>query len=358
MLVSIVVTVSLMLALRPVARSVGLIDQPGGRKRHTGVVPLIGGIAIFFGVIAGVLIIGETDLASGSLLFAAALLIGVGLLDDIYTVRPIVRVLVQTSAILLMYYGANLALAGIGNPFGLGEIMLGPVALIGTVVVGITVINAYNLIDGVDGLAGTIVIITLTALAIANGAGIATSIALVTIAAVLGFLIFNFPSVHNRRIRAFMGDAGSTFLGLLIVGVSLSVTQGESRAISPVAVLWFASIPLYDLFTCFVTRIRAGKSPFTPGRDHFHHWLRRGGFNGIEKVAILGGLQAIYASVALIGHFSGTPDFVLFLGWSILGLTQSTVIRAVSKRHRLYLQRMLKQGKLSPERAIRTRLLH
>ena len=205
MLVASVVTVSLMLALRPVARSVGLIDQPGGRKRHTGVVPLIGGIAIFFGVIAGVLIIGETDLASGSLLFAAALLIGVGVLDDIYTVRPIVRVLVQTSAILLMYYAANLTLAGIGNPFGLGQIMLGPVALIGTVVVGITVINAYNLIDGIDGLAGTIVIITLTALAIANGAGIATSIALVTIAAVLGFLIFNFPSEHNRRIRAFMG---------------------------------------------------------------------------------------------------------------------------------------------------------
>ena len=71
----------------------------------------------------------------------------------------VVRVLVQISAVLLMYYGANLSLSGIGNPFGLGEIMLGPVALIGTVVVGITVINAYNLIDGIDGLAGTIVVI-------------------------------------------------------------------------------------------------------------------------------------------------------------------------------------------------------
>ena len=357
MIVAIAVTVSLMVALRPVAKSLGLIDHPGGRKHHTGTIPLIGGIAMFFGVIAGVLIIGDTNIAIGSLVFAAALLVAVGVLDDIYTVPPIARILVQITAILLMYYGANLSLAGIGSPFGLGEIELGPVTLIGTLVVGITVINAYNLVDGIDGLAGTITIIALGSLAIASGGGLATGIALITISAVLGFLIFNVPSVRNRRIRAFMGDAGSTFLGFLIVGVSLSVTQGESRAISPVAVLWFASMPLYDLFTCFVTRLKAGKSPFTPGRDHFHHWLRRGGFNGTEKVAILGGLQALYASIALLGHFTGTPDFVLFIGWSVLGLTQSWVIRGVSRRHRLYLFRQLKAGKLSSARAERTRLL-
>ena len=346
-----------MLALRPIAKSIGLVDRPGGRKHHLGEVPLIGGIAIFVGVMAGAAIISDPTIATVSLVVASLLLVAVGVVDDIHTVRPIVRILIQIAAILLMIYGANLSLSGIGSPFGLGEILLGPFTLIGTMVVAIAVVNAYNLVDGIDGLAGTLAVIALTSLGIAGGAGETLGIVLVAIAAVLGYLIFNFPSVHNRRIRAFMGDAGSTFLGFLIVGVSLSVTQGESRAISPVAVLWFASIPLYDLFTCFVTRLLSGKSPFTPGRDHFHHWLRRGGFNGVQKVAILGGLQAVYASIALAGHFAGVPDFVLFIGWSVLGLTQSTVIRTISKRHRLYLLSQLRDGKLDPERAKRTRLL-
>ena len=346
-----------MFALRPVAKSIGLVDRPGGRKHHLGDVPLIGGIAMFFGVMAGASIIVDPNIATISLVIASLLLVTVGVVDDIYTVPPIVRILIQIAAVLLMTYGANLALSGIGSPFGLGEILLGPFTLIGTMVVAITVVNAYNLVDGADGLAGTLAVITFTSLAIVGGAGAALGITLVAIAAVLGFLIFNFPSIRNRRIRAFMGDAGSTFIGFLVVCVALSITQGENRAISPVAVLWFASIPLYDLFTCFVTRLLSGKSPFTPGRDHFHHWLRRGGFNGIEKVAILGGLQAAYASIALAGHFAGVPDFVLFFGWSVLGLTQATVIRAISTRHRLYLLSQLRAGKLDPERAKRTRLL-
>jgi len=346
-----------MLALRPVASKIGLVDNPGGRKHHTGTVPLIGGIAMLLGVIAGASVIVDPNMAYGSLLVASFLLVVVGVVDDIHAVRPVIRILIQIAAILLMMYGADLSLSSIGSPFGLGEIILGPFTLLGTTVVGITVINAYNLVDGADGLCGTLVIITLTSLLIAGGGGWSLGIAAVAICAVLGFLIFNFPSIHNRHIRAFMGDAGSTFLGFLIVGVALSITQGVNRSISPVAVLWFASIPLYDLFTCSVTRALSGKSPFTPGRDHFHHWLRRGGFNGIEKVAILGGLQALYASIALIGHFAGVPDFVLFFGWAVLGLTQATVIRTISKRHRYYLQRQLKNGKLSPERAKRTKLL-
>lgn len=357
LVITLAVTIAFMLVLRPVANKMGLVDNPGGRKHHSGTVPLIGGIAMFLGVIAGGAVIVDPNIAYGSLLVASFLLVVVGVVDDIHAVRPIIRILIQISAILLMMYGANLFISNIGSPFGLGEITLGPFSLLATMLVGVTVINAYNLVDGADGLSGTLVIITLTSLLIAGGGGWSLGVAAVAICAVLGFLIFNFPSIHNRHIRAFMGDAGSTFLGFLIVGVALSITQGVNRSISPVAVLWFASIPLYDLFTCSVTRVLSGKSPFTPGRDHFHHWLRRGGFNGIEKVAILGGLQALYASIALIGHFAGVPDFVLFFGWAVLGLTQATVIRTISKRHRYYLQRQLKNGKLSPERAKRTKLL-
>ena len=346
-----------MFALRPVAASIGLVDRPGGRKHHLGDVPLIGGIAMFLGVVAGASIVGDPSVPTISLAIASMMLIVIGVVDDVHAVPPIVRILVQIAAILLMIYGANLALFGIGSPFGLGEIEFGPFTLIATMVVAITVVNAYNLVDGADGLAGTIAVITLTALAIASGGGPATGVAVIIISAVIGFLIFNFPSNHNRRIRAFMGDAGSTFLGFLIVCVALTITQGETRVISPVAVLWFASLPIYDLLTCFVTRSLAGKSPFKPGRDHFHHWLRRGGFNGKQKVAILGGIQAVYATIALTAHFAGVPDWVLFFGWSVLGLTQAKVIHTISKRYRFHLLKQLREGTLDLDARRREELL-
>ena len=358
MIIAFAVTVAFMMALRPVAVSVGLIDRPGGRKSHNGHVPIIGGMAMFIGALSGLAVIGPSTDATTSLIIASILLIAIGALDDRYSIPAFVRILVQVAAILIMTYGAGLALASIGNPFGLGEILLGPLALIGTLVVGITVVNAYNLVDGADGLAGILASIALIAVAVVGGFGVAsTGIALTVLAAILGFLIFNFPIKLNRPVRAFMGDAGSTFLGFTVVWVTMGISQGSAALVSPVVGLWFASIPIYDSLTCFVRRSMARKSPFKPGRDHFHHTLNRGGFGVRQTLAILGGLQALYATIAVVAILVGVPDFVLFAAWSILGLTQRTVIRAIAVRHRKYVLKLRREGRLEAYRAIRSRAL-
>ncbi len=196
-------------------------------------------------------------------------------------------------------------------------------------------INAYNLIDGVDGLAGSLALVALLAISVVGGyAAPSTAIAMTCAAAVGGFLIFNFPVIRNRPLRAFMGDAGSTLLGFTIVWITIGISQGPDRLISPVHCLWFASIPIYDTLTCFVRRSLKGKSPFTPGRDHFHHTLLRGGYGVRQKLAILTGLQVIYAVTALVGVFAGIPDVVMFTGWSVLGLSQWYVIKRIAKLHR------------------------
>jgi len=168
---------------------------------------------------------------------------------------------------------------------------------------------------------------------------VATAAALTISAAIAGFLTFNLPFAWNRKLRAFMGDAGSTMLGFSIVWVTLEICQGPERLISPVHCLWFASIPIYDTLTCFVRRSRAGKSPLAPGRDHFHHTLKRGGYEVREVLGILAGLQAIYAMLGLIGHFTNVPDVIMFTGWSVLGLSQRFVIRKIAARHRAALLR-------------------
>ncbi len=356
--ISFVVTVAFLLALRPLTFGTKFVDHPGGRKQHSGEVPIIGGIAMFLGVLSGFAVVGVVNELTVGIVFSFFILVVVGAIDDAVGVPPVVRVLVQIAAVIIMVYSSDLMLETVGDPFSAGEIFLGPFALIGTLVVSVTVVNAYNLIDGVDGLAGILALIALLAVSIVGGfSATSTVLALVVAGSIVGFLLFNFPVIANRPVRTFMGDAGSTVLGFAIFWATLGVSQGESAIISPVAGLWFASIPVYDCITCFIRRIASGRSPLTPGRDHFHHTLRRGGFGVRQVLAILGGLQFVYATVGVAASLLEVSDVVLFFLWAALGLSQRLVIRGISARHRLFMLRQLRAGRLSPYRAAQARAL-
>ena len=336
LLVTFIVTIAVMLALHPLAIKIGLVDRPGGRKRHKEPVPIIGGLAMFAGIAVGLILVEPPMMGFLSALVAGFLLVAIGAIDDKISLPAATRLITQISAVLIMIFGASLQLADIGAPFGTGVISLGLFSVIFTVVVSLTMINAYNMVDGLDGLAGSLAVIALLSIAIVAGRdSVFVLSALVAVAAIAGFLVFNLPVSWNRSVRSFMGDAGSTLLGLSIVWVTLGVAQGAERAISPVHCLWFAAIPIFDCLSCFVCRILKKKSPFTPGRDHFHHSLRRGGFGVRPTVQILVGFQMAYAIAGLTGHFAGVPDVVMFALWSILGLSQRWIIRTIAKSHRL-----------------------
>ncbi len=309
-----------------------------------GEVPIIGGMAMFVGLFAGLVLIQGVSMLVITLLAASFLLVVIGALDDKYALAASVRVTIQIAAVMIMFYGSGYRLNDIGDPFGTGIIGLGPLALIGTIVVAVTVINAYNLIDGADGLAGSLSIVALLAISMVGGyADPSTVISLVVMAAIFGFLLFNFPVTWNRPLRSFMGDAGSTFLGFTIVWVALGASQGSERLVSPVICLWFAAVPIFDLLTCVVRRVRAGKSPFKPGRDHFHHVLNRGTSHVRRTLVVLTALQLIYAYVGLVGHFMGAPDWLMFAGWSMLGLSQFVVIRRIATAKRWFRLRRLER---------------
>jgi len=329
---ALVVTLVFMFALRPVAEAVGLVDRPGGRKSHIGDIPVIGGIAMFLGVFAGMSLFQESGYAVGSLMSASLLLVVIGVIDDRYHLPSAVRLAAQITVALIMVYGAGLSLADIGDPFGTGMISLGPLELVFTVCVTLTIINSYNLIDGIDGQAGTLALIALVSIVIVGGIGApSTAMAVVAAAAILGYLFFNFPAGVNRQLRSFMGDAGSTLLGFTVVWITLGISQGPERLISPVHCLWFAAIPVFDCLTCIVRRIRAGKSPFQPGRDHFHHTLKNCGMSERLVLATLVGFQLLYAMIALIGFSAEVPDSVMFSGWAVAGVSQRFAIKRVGR---------------------------
>lgn len=335
--IALAVTVLLMSVLRPLAESAGLVDRPGGRKAHVGNVPIIGGIAMFVGILFGFALIGNLDPTFRYLILANALLVAIGVLDDRYDIPPQIRLVAQSCAVIVMVYGGGLVVGSIGDPLAIGTINLGYAALLFTVLVTLAVVNAVNMVDGVDGLAGSMTLIALGGLIVASGiAADTTAIAAVICAAVIGFLAFNYPVKANRQVRAFMGDAGSTMLGLSIVWLTIRATQGDTRAMSPVIGLWLVAVPIFDLFTCFVRRIARGRSPFRPGREHFHHMLYRAGLSVRQILAVLTLMALAYAVFGLIGHALMVPDSVMFLLWVLCGSTQFLVLRkyAALFRHR------------------------
>ena len=335
MVIAFAITTSLIVALRPVARAIGLVDRPGGRKRHEGEVPIIGGVGMYAGLFAAIVLLQASVPSIATLFAACSILVIVGVVDDRYHVPTFVRFAAQIAVVLIMVYGAGLPLASIGDPFGTGEIVMGRFTLIFTVLVTLSMINAYNMIDGLDGLAGSLALIALGCVAIVGGGAAATEIALVAAAAIIGFLVFNLPAKANRELKTFMGDAGSTILGLIVVWTTLMAIRDAQQAISPVHCLWFASVPIYDLFTCFVRRALKGRSPLQPARDHFHHTLRRGSMSSGKVLITLGGLQMLYALVGLTAHFASVPDVTMFALWAFVGCTQWWIFKRTAMRSRV-----------------------
>src|SRR5439155_22954053 len=206
------VTVVLTLTLRPLAVRLCITDKPGGRKQHIGEIPLVGGVAMFIGILVAMMTAVQTT-GRWALLVPATVLVTVGVIDDRYRVGVSARLVAQTCAALIMMILGGLYLRDIGDPFGTGLLGLGILAIPVSVLVTLSVINAFNFIDGIDGLAASMALIALTAGGLATGVrASAVGVAAMACGATLGFLLFNFPAFRNRHLRTFIGDAGSTLL--------------------------------------------------------------------------------------------------------------------------------------------------
>ena len=314
-----IITLLFIFALRPVALAVGLVDTPGGRKKHRNPTPVIGGIAMYFGLVFGAMLY-EMMPSFSVLLVGGSLLIVVGVIDDGFDLPPSVRLIAQTSAALVMVYGANLNLSNIGTPLFF-DFELGAFAIPFTILVTLTVINAFNTIDGIDGLAGGVAFIALGFMAVFSVGSDKLALAMLLMSVVAGFLICNIPIYTNQPVKSFMGDAGSTFLGFAVAWLGISLSQDETVPMSAVTGLWMVALPIYDVFTSMLRRIIRRKSPFKPDRDHLHHVLIGGGLSAKMTLLIILFSGIVTAFIGLIGEIFSIPDGVMFLLWGFLGMS-------------------------------------
>lgn len=338
------VTLIAMIALRPVAVAIELVDRPGGRKTHHGNVPIVGGLAMFLGLIVGMAFLPAASGAPSGLFAAAcALLVVLGLLDDRFELSAAARLLAHGLIISAMAAGSGFMVHSIGDPFGLGSIVFSGVsAYVCTLIFVAGAVNAFNMLDGMDGLAGAMALVALVsfvAVGLSAGQLTAVGMAILLSGVIIGFLIFNLPARFNRQVRCFMGDGGSTLLGFVLATISISLSQGPDEALSPVFVLWFAAMPVYELLWTILRRLLRGRSPFSADREHMHHLLLDAGFGVRAAFIVLLCFGVFWSSVGLALRFIGAPDWVSFAGFIACGgITLKFMYDAPSHLQRLPLR--------------------
>jgi UDP-GlcNAc:undecaprenyl-phosphate GlcNAc-1-phosphate transferase len=316
-------TLLAMVALRPVAVAVALVDKPGGRKTHRGEIPIVGGLAMFIGCVFGVGLLPASPVVAAPLVSAAALVVLVGLLDDRFELSPYARLTAHLVAALLVITTSGLSIETLGHPFGSAPIVfsdLGSAAFTCVAIVG--AINAFNMLDGMDGLAGTMAFIAfgaLFSLTMSTGDTAIASASIVCGGAIAAFLVFNIPARFNRRFRCFMGDAGSTLLGFLLACACIGASQGEGPSVSPTTTLWVVALPLYELLWTTLRRVLKRMSPFRPDRAHFHHKLLDAGFGVRGAFLVLICIASALATMGFLVHSLELSDSFSFAAWLAAG---------------------------------------
>jgi UDP-GlcNAc:undecaprenyl-phosphate/decaprenyl-phosphate GlcNAc-1-phosphate transferase len=333
-LVSIVVTMLCIPVIRKLAFRFEILDYPGGRKIHKEVTPLLGGVGIYLGVIIALSLQEPNIRLIQPVLIGATCILIVGLAEDIKGLSAQIRFLLQLIITLWMIFVGGLKIDFMPNNF-LGNLV--EVVLTIFWIVGLT--NAYNYLDGMDGLAGGSAIINLFFYAVIlynTGQYILGLLAVSLIGGCIGFLPYNL----NSRNKIFLGEAGSTFLGFTLACIALQGSWAQDNMVKLFIPILIMGVPIFDMvFTTFM-RFKEEKVRTIVewlkygGKDHFHHYLvdvglpKAGAVIFIYAVTISLGISAV-----MISNDSVIEGLLsLFQAAIVFGVI--AILMVVGKRHR------------------------
>ena len=283
-----------------------LIDLPDrSRKFHKRATPLTGGIGILLAVIVSTEIYLDINNLKGympefsqELYMASIPLLLLFLIDDLKSLRPLYRLLIQIVLSLYVIFTTNIYISNLGDLFGFGEIQLGIFGIPFTIFCVVGIMNAFNMIDGINGLCAGSAIMALIFIGFFSGL-IYDSVLIIIIGSMIGFLIFNLGFFGKKR-GVFLGDSGSNLIGFWVAWCAVYASQNQAYQVGTITMLWFVSIPLLDCIGLIFSRLLRGISIASAGRDHIHHKLM---LNYSSKGAL--------GIILLISLFTGVLGIIL-----------------------------------------------
>lgn len=297
------------------AHKVGAIDVPkDARRMHKKPIPRLGGLAIYGGFLCSILIFGQLDETMLCVLLGAAIIVALGIFDDVLALGAKLKFVVQIVAAAIPVCIGDLQIGLFTNLNPLSDtpfVHLGILAVPATIIWIVGITNAVNLIDGLDGLAvgvSSIAAITMLAVALLTG-NMPIAITMAAFAgACIGFMPYNL-----NPAKIFMGDTGSTFLGYMLATVSIMGLFKFYAVISFAVPFLILGLPIFDTANAIIRRVAAGRSPMSPDRGHVHHKLIDMGFNQKQAVAILYAISATLGLTAVVLTSSGEVKAIVLL---------------------------------------------
>ena len=268
----------------------------------------------------------KVDTITLAMILCGGLIVAFMLVDDFFGLRASLRIIFQAAIVLFMILISEEYITNLGNLYGNGDVNLGAIAIPFTIFCVVGLMNAYNMIDGLNGICASFGLVPLIFLTFFGSVKYGL---LIPIGAILGFMAYNLGYLGKKR-RVFLGDSGSNYIGFTVAFLCITYSQ-DSQIINPVTALWLVAIPLLDCLGVIVSRVKKGLMPFTPGRDHLHHKLLDKGYSPKNILYIFILISIVLCSVGcLLEFFFPNDDYIslgLFIFFAILyyAMTKSSI---------------------------------
>tara|TARA_B100000212_G_scaffold247490_1_gene189093 strand:- start:2263 stop:3390 length:1128 start_codon:yes stop_codon:yes gene_type:complete len=346
LIISIIASMAINSLLRNFAKKYYLlIDLPNrSRKFHKRATPLTGGIGILIALlVSGKLYIDLNNLNgyvpdfTYQLMVISIPLLGLFLIDDFLKgrkhidpkkklntdvkkkieLKPWHRIVIQCFLALYIAYTTDVYISSLGNLFGFGEINLGLLSIPFTVFCVVGIMNAFNMLDGINGLCSGCAMLALLFIGFYSGL-IYDSLLVLVIGSMIGFLIFNLRFLGKKR-EVFLGDSGSNLVGFWVAWSAIYASQNEFYTVEPITMIWFVAIPFLDCIGLIFSRIKKGISWMSAGRDHIHHKIMKkytpeGTLFIILLISLITGFIGIYIE----NNFSSWISAILFVFYGVI----------------------------------------
>ncbi|WEK54510.1 MAG: MraY family glycosyltransferase [Candidatus Cohnella colombiensis] len=303
MVIAFMIVMFIVPIVRKVALKVGFVDRPTKRKIHATPIPLSGGVAIFIGVTITIWLFMDHFTLFRTILLGGLMLLVVGLIDDGYKSKgkefPVWPRLIIYIAVAFIPVWQGIAIQGISSPSSAAMIIFSPaVSIVVTVVWVFALINMLNFIDGMDGLASGVCVLSSLTLFVAALIGNQSETAIVAIVlagSCLAFLAYNF---HPARI--FMGDAGATFLGYTLAVTAIEGAFKGATLLSLFVPLLALGVPIMDTIIVFTRRLLSGKGLHHADNLHTHHSLMKWGLTQVQTVSFLYLIATVFSLLSIV----------------------------------------------------------
>ncbi|KYH15100.1 glycosyltransferase family 4 protein [Staphylococcus kloosii] len=305
---SMIVSLILTPIIIKVSQKMDIVDKPNFRKVHTKPISVLGGTVILFSFLLGIWLGHPIETEVKPLVIGSVLIYLVGLIDDIYDLKPIIKLIGQiVAALVVVYYGVTIDF--ISLPIG-PTIHFGILSVPITIIWIVAITNAINLIDGLDGLASgvsAIALATIGFIAILQANIFIIMICSVLIGALLGFLCFNF---HPAKI--FLGDSGALLIGFIVGFLSLLGFKNITfvSLFFPIVIL---AVPFIDTLFAMIRRVKKGQHIMQADKSHLHHKLLDLGYSHRQTVLLIYSIAILFSLSSIILYLSQSWGVIMML---------------------------------------------